>query len=97
MSKRSHGNAKECAPFSIMCLEIVTMQKYNDAKNWTQKDANVKRYKLLNETYSLLNIVLSELIIIYIHCTCVCIIKITGLIIDISQCVLIVEYGGYTI
>ena len=33
----------------------------------TQKDADVKIFKLLNETCSLFNIMISELIIIYIY------------------------------
>ena len=66
-------------------------------KRSTQKDADVKRCKSLNETQSLTKIVISELNITHIHCTRVCAIIITGLIIDISKYFLIVEHGGYAI
>ena len=75
----------------------------NDAKTcrpkhvWTQKDANLKRRKLLNQKYSMSNIFLSEINIICMDCTCVHITIITRLIIDISQCMLNVKHGGYAI
>ena len=75
----------------------------NDAKTHrakhirTQKDANLKRYKLLNQKFSMSNILLSEINIICIHCTCVCIIIITRLIIDVSKYMLNVECGSYAI
>ena len=59
------------------------------------KDAVLKRHKLLNETCSLRNIVLSELTIVCMHCTCVHIIIITGLIIDVSRHILILECRDY--
>ena len=45
---RARGNDKDCAPFSRLHLELVTMQKHDDKKIKTQKDANVKRFKLLH-------------------------------------------------
>ena len=32
VDKLSYGNDKDCAPFSRLCLELVTMQKYADQK-----------------------------------------------------------------
>ena len=30
LTKPNHGNDKDCAPFSRLCLELVTMHKYSD-------------------------------------------------------------------
>ena len=67
MHKLSHDNDKDCATFSKHYLQLVMMQKYADPKHMAQKDTDVKRYKVLNETYHLSNNVLSELYVIYIH------------------------------
>ena len=92
------GNGKDCAPFSRLWLELVTRQKIHRPKNiMTQKGDDVKRYKFLNEIFSLSNIVLSELNIIHMHCECVCAIIINGFILLVSQHILIVEHGGHTI
>ena len=76
----------------------------NDAKIhrqkhvWTQKCANLKVHKILNQKYSMSNVLLSGINIIYMHCKCVhVIIIITRLIVDTFQHVLNVEYGGYAI
>ena len=63
----------------------------------TKKNADAKRFNLLNETISFSNIVLSDLNIIYTHCTCVHEIIIRPVIIDVFQYVLIVEHVGYAI
>ena len=69
------------------------MQKYNDRNIDKQEDANIKICKLLNKTYSSSNILLSELIIICVHCARTRATIESGMIIDVSQCVLIVEHG----
>ena len=43
-----HGNEKDCALFSRLCLELVMMQNTMIKKYVDKKDANVKRFKLLN-------------------------------------------------
>ena len=93
INKLSHSNDKECVSFRRLCLELVMMQKCADRKHiLSQKDTDVKRCKLLNKTCSQSNVVVSELNNIYIHCTSVCVIIMIGLIIDVSQRILIVEY-----
>ena len=75
----------------------------NDAKTHRpkniriQKDANLKRHKLLNQKYSISKDVISEINIMCMHCTCLCVIIITRLIIDVSQHMLNVECGDYAI
>ena len=66
-------------------------------KEEDKKDTALKRYKLLNETCSLSNTVLLELIINHMHCVCVRVIIIISLIIDISKCILFEECEGCSI
>ena len=40
--KLSHGNDNDCASFSRLFLELVMVQKYNDATKATQKNVDVK-------------------------------------------------------
>ena len=67
--KLGHSSDKDYARFRRVWIELVTMQKYSDLKILIQKGTDVKRFKLLSENFSLSNIVLSELNIIYTHCT----------------------------
>ena len=46
--KLSHSNDKDCTPFSMRCLELVTMQKYSDTTKLDTKDAVVKIHTLIN-------------------------------------------------
>ena len=63
----------------------------------TQKGTNFKRYKLLNHKCSIANVLLSEIKIICTHCTCMYVIIITRLIVDIFQHMLNMECAGYVI
>ena len=54
----SHGDDEDYSPFSRLCLELVTTQKCADQTDLETKNTNVKRFKLLNLTCSLSNIVL---------------------------------------
>ena len=75
----------------------------NDAKTrrpkntLTQKGADKKKCKLLNETCSLSNVDLPELNINHAHYICAYVVPIICVIIYISLCILIVEYGGHAI
>ena len=40
----SHGNDKDCAPFSRLCLELVTMQNQTDKIEHDTKEILVKRH-----------------------------------------------------
>ena len=43
-----HGNEKDCAPFSRLCLELVMIQKYNVKTLQTYKYDNINRFKSPN-------------------------------------------------